>query len=223
MIFIEAVSDWNKIDFNRFGDYVLEVLVRFAKSKENFSTVDVEIDFFILNISNDGPDQKVFKLYDLLKVDKNHRVLNDNIKFNVISRKNGNIIKEKILDQYFRFCEIQKEVYLKKGRTKEALEEIIERCIEENVLVDFLEKNKEDVVISIDDANYQERIIKNLIKKEKQESETIGIEKGEAIGIKKGEAIGIEKGTSTTKSEIFRKLINSGMNQDNAYSIVYGD
>lgn len=65
-----------------------------------------------------------------------------------------------IVDQYIRFCRIADEEREKKGYTRDAVETAIRRCLEENVLTEFLrsrQKEVEDIMFTLFD---QERVTK---------------------------------------------------------------
>lgn len=51
----------------------------------------------------------------------------------------------RIIDQYVRFCKISDEERKKHGRSKKAIEEILRRCIEEDVLSPFLVTRQKEV------------------------------------------------------------------------------
>lgn len=50
-----------------------------------------------------------------------------------------------IVDQYVRFCKISDEERKKHGRTSKAIEEILRRCMEENILSPFLVTRQKEV------------------------------------------------------------------------------
>lgn len=54
-----------------------------------------------------------------------------------------------IIDQYIRFCEIADEERKKHGRTQKTIDEIIHRCLEENILAAFLTQRKKEVTSMI--------------------------------------------------------------------------
>lgn len=64
-----------------------------------------------------------------------------------------------IVDQYGRFCKITDEERKRYGRSGEAIEETLRRCIEENVLVPFLttrQKEAAEIMVTLFD---QEKIM----------------------------------------------------------------
>lgn len=68
-----------------------------------------------------------------------------------------------------------------------AVEQAVTECIEENILADFLRKNRTGA-IEVSIFEYDEKREKELIRKaEFAEGERIGLEKGEKIGRETGE------------------------------------
>lgn len=64
-----------------------------------------------------------------------------------------------IVDQYVRFCKISDEERKKHGRSRKAIEEILHRCIEENVLSPFLvtcQKEVAEIMVTLFD---QEKVM----------------------------------------------------------------
>ena len=75
-----------------------------------------------------------------------------------------------------------------------AVEQAVTECIEENILGDFLRKNRTEA-IEVCIFEYDEKREKELIRKaEFAEGEKIGREAGEKIGREAGEKIGRETG-----------------------------
>ena len=67
-----------------------------------------------------------------------------------------------------------------------AVEQAVTECIEENILADFLRKNRTEA-IEVSIFEYDEKREKELIRKaEFAEGERVGLEKGEKIGMKEG-------------------------------------
>ena len=63
---------------------------------------------------------------------------------------------------------------------------LLTECIEENILADFLRKNRTEA-IEVSIFEYDEKREKELIRKaEFAEGERVGLEKGEKIGMKEG-------------------------------------
>ena len=92
--------------------------------------------------------------------------------------------KRDILDQYIRFCEIMNEMRQKYGNTLEAVKTIIEKCLEEGILVDFLTSRREEVQTIMTNLFDDETIMRNHDYQIEQKAEQAGIAKGIEQGIR---------------------------------------
>ena len=91
--------------------------------------------------------------------------------------------KRDILDQYIRFCEIMNEMRQKYGNTLEAVKAIIEKCLEEGILVDFLTSRREEVQTIMTNLFDDETIMRNHDYQIEQKAEQAGVAKGIEQGI----------------------------------------
>ena len=80
--------------------------------------------------------------------------------------KPGNIVS-----QYVAFTKITDDQIRKYGRTKETAEEIVRMCLERNILTEYLEERKGDVMDIMTTLFDQETVLKNMIKREKRETQ----------------------------------------------------
>ena len=94
--------------------------------------------------------------------------------------------KRDILDQYIRFCEIMNEMRQKYGNTLEAVKAIIEKCLEEGILVDFLTSRREEVQTIMTNLFDDETIMRNHDYQIEQKAEQAGVAKGMEQGIERG-------------------------------------
>ena len=75
-----------------------------------------------------------------------------------------------------------------------AVKKAVDECIQEEILEEFLRKNRAEV-IAVSIFEYDEKREKELIRKaEFAEGERVGLEKGERVGLEKGEKIGMKEG-----------------------------
>ena len=113
-----------------------------------------------------------------------------------------------IVDQYIRFCEISDAERKDKGYTKDAVEAAIRRCLEENVLTQFLKnrlKEVQDIMFTLFDHEEVTAIHDyNIAMEARAEGEAIGEAKGEARGMEKG----IAKGIAESKLEMAKKMLS---------------
>jgi hypothetical protein len=130
-----------------------------------------------------------------------------------------------VLREYMIFVtKVRERVNLNKdGNLESILDEVIEECIGEHVLEDFLRRRKDEVMkMTTLDYTWERR--EELIRRdEREEGERIGRERGERIGLERGEQIGLAKGISqglealvytlkdflSTPEEIFAKVIEN--------------
>ena len=87
-----------------------------------------------------------------------------------------------IVDQYVRFCKIADEERKRHGRTSEAIEETIRRCIEENVLAPFLmtrQKEVAEIMVTLFD---QEKVMEIHDYHVAEAARKDGIQEGRAEG-----------------------------------------
>ena len=90
--------------------------------------------------------------------------------------------KNDIVWQYVRFCKIADEERRKSGPTVETVKVIIDRCIEENVLADFLESRRKEVedimVVLYDEKKLQGLYVKSVREEGRAEGRAEEREKG---------------------------------------------
>ena len=95
----------------------------------------------------------------------------------------------KVMSGYTTFVEKVRK-YEKKKELKEAIEQAIDECIAEDVLKDFFEKRRDEIMeVAVLDFTYEKRLEYTA-----RDSREEGIEEGLEKGIKKGIKKGIEKG-----------------------------
>ena len=84
--------------------------------------------------------------------------------------------------------------YAKYMQLETAVKKAVDECIQEEILEEFLRKNRAEV-IAVSIFEYDEKREKELIRKaEFAEGERVGLEKGERVGLEKGEKIGMKEG-----------------------------
>ncbi len=201
MVYIETVSDWELNDFERLAEYAFSILVKTLTSETDFKPFRVKNEIFILSTSGKEPEQKEFYLYDYLDLPDDVQNYLPNFKFTVISRKNDNVPEGTVLDKYFRFCEIQIEVYQELGRTKEAYTKIIEKCIAEDIFVDYISNKRDEVMINLGELKNQKKETKRFVNQKVKEAK--------------------KEIKEEVQSKIYANLLATGMDKDKAYDIVY--
>ncbi len=99
-----------------------------------------------------------------------------------------------IIDQYVRFCKIADVQRKKYGRTNKAIEKTIQICIEQGILVPFLESRQKEVHDIMSLLFDQDTIMRIHDYNVEQKGMAKGMEKGMAQGMEKGMAQGMEEG-----------------------------
>lgn len=116
-----------------------------------------------------------------------------------------------ILAQYVRFCQITDEKRQQYGRTKEAIEAIIDQCIQECVLAPFLtaqRKEVHDIMTFLFDHDTIMDIHDYNIAKDAEEK---GIQKGMRKGIQEGMQKGMQKGMQTGMQKGMQEGLQTGL------------
>lgn len=103
----------------------------------------------------------------------------------ISSGKSGDII-----DQYIRFTHIFDEICKEYGRTGKAVEVLIERCKEENVLVEYLTQKQREEPEDLMNILFDDRVIMRLYEANIREE---GREEGREQGRKQGREQGREE------------------------------
>ncbi len=186
MIFlIEAQSTWTVNILIRFVLYYAKELQRLISKKDlnvyagKKLTIPKPI-FYVVYTGSEPHNEEYISLADEffggdafgleLKVKIIHQSENDNI-----------------LDQYIKFTKVSDEQVKLKGRSRETAAEIIDICVENNILKDFLSSRKKEVIDMLDILFDQEYVVDAAISEAKREGEA----RGEAIGEARGQAKGI--------------------------------
>lgn len=119
-----------------------------------------------------------------------------------------------IVDQYVRFCKISDEQRKKYGYTREAIQQTIDLCVQENVLAEFLASRKEEVLQIMTQLFDQEKVTQireyNLAKQAKWEGEQEGKREGKQEGLLEGKREGLAEGLHQKAREVAKKMFVRG-------------
>ena len=123
---------------------------------------------------------------------------------NINLDKNQDVLNAcQLLKEYMLLVDRIRRYTAEYGDINLAVEQAVTECIEENILADFLRKNRTEA-IEVSIFEYDEKREKELIRKaEYAEGVRAGREEGEKIGLEKGEKIGIEKGEKKGMDRVF--------------------
>ena len=204
IILLEVQSTFARNIALRILLYLAETYDEYVKKYklDLYSTTDVEIPRPELYMVYVGSRKKVpdkIRLSELYKgdVSKDYGEKHGWADLEVrVIRRTG---KRDILDQYIRFCEIVNETRKEYGNTLEAVKVIIERCVAEDVLTDFLTSKRKEVQTIMTNLFDDETIMRNHDYQIERKAEQTGIAKGIEQGIERGIEQGIHALVATVK------------------------
>lgn len=129
--------------------------------------------------------------------------------------------KNNILDQYIKFTRISDEQVRLHGRGRENMARIIDMCVEQDILSEFLRARKSEVIYIMDVLFNEEYAQKMYVLDEKKVAREEGRAEGEAKGRAEGRAEGEAKGRIDGILETIRNLmVNMGASAEKALSMV---
>ena len=195
IILLEAQSTFARNIALRILLYLAEIYDEYVKKHklDLYSTTDVAIprpELYMVYVGSRKKVPEKIRLSELYKGDvgrdygEKHGWADLEVR---VIRRTG---KRDILDQYVRFCEIMDAMRKKYGNTLEAVKATIEKCLEEDVLTDFLTSRREEVQTIMTNLFDDETIMRNHDYQLEQKAKQAGITKG----IKQGMEQGIEQG-----------------------------
>jgi len=197
--------------------YVADLLQVFGKDKTLYSSRQLKIPtpHFVVfyNGTDELPERMELKLSDAFAIPVEDPELELKVQIININSGMNEELKEKCpaLREYMIYVEKVRN-YTKIMPLEEAVERAIEECIEDDVLREFLSKQRAEVVkVSIYEYD-EEREMKLVREDEREVGKEIGRAEGRAEGIAEGRAEGIaEKGM-----QVFINALKRGMSQDDA-------
>jgi len=206
--------------------YISKELQGMIETKYLYGTKALQIPtprFVVLyNGIQEQPERCVLKLSDLFQhptadpeLELKVTVLNINPGMN-----EGLMEKCKTLHEYMLFVE-RVRTYAKKMPLQEAVVRAVDECIREDILADFLRKNRNEA-IEMCIFEYDEEEVMEVIREEQyQRGKEIGIEIGVEIGVEKGEKIGYEKGEMESELGSIRNMMkNLGWSMEKCMDIL---
>lgn len=123
-----------------------------------------------------------------------------------------------VLDQYIAFCKIHDEQVTLYGRTEEAAKEIMRACLEQNVLVPFIQEHEKEVssimtrlfseekLQEIHDINLRKEAMQVGHQEGRKEGLEEGLERGHEMGRKEGHKEGHKEGLEEGVQAMVRTL-----------------
>jgi len=189
LILVEAQSTWSVNILVRLLLYAAETIQRhILKTRQNvYGSRRVEIPklkFYVIYTGDqkERPEElvlsKEFFDGDACSVDVWVKMIYDG--------KQGDII-----NQYVTFTKVYQEQYGKYGRQKKKIMETIRICGERNILKEYLEERKQEI-IDIMMTLFDQRTVLDLYTKEiRDEGREEGMERGREEGMEEGKVVGI--------------------------------
>ena len=196
--------------YNDLGFLVKDKLIILAEAQSTFSVnISLRMLFYMAATYKDYVEEHKLDLYGTKKVSiprpelymiyTGKKAVPDTLRLSDLYQGSGSVEtevkvlrgdaadKEDIVRQYVHFCAIADEMRAKYGRTEEAVKAIIDRCIEEGVLVAFLLARRKEVegimVVLYDEAKVQEIHDFNVRKEALEKGIELGNERATERGI----------------------------------------
>lgn len=204
LILVESQSTWSKNIIYRLFQYAAKTLEEYQESRKEdlYGTKALKLpllEFYVIYTGDKKVPCELF-LADLFKGEERQLKL----QAKVISQIENNIIGE-----YIRFCHIFDEQRKKFGYTPKAIQNAMEICKKENVLMDYL-ASKESEVAGIMLSLWDEE---KAIEIHMQAMEREARERGHQEGLKQGLEQGLEQGIEQGLEQGFEQGIEKGLEQ----------
>lgn len=176
LYFCEAQSVWSDNIAYRLLEYFVEWTHKYiVENKYNlYSRKAVRLPVPRFYVVYTGKDEYPGDIVTLMDTNFGGVEGAVNVKVNVLHMSDEN----NILDQYIKFTRVSDEQVREKGRTKEAIEEIIRICTENDILKEFLEARKAEVIEMLDTLFDQEYAVEAYGHEEREEGRKEGIKEG---------------------------------------------
>ena len=149
VVLMEAQSVMTPNILVRFIEYIARTykdhILRTGQNWYGRSKVSVpSVDLYVIYVGNrsDVEDGSVISLTDAFFGGVPCGI---EVRAKVISRPQG----DDALSQYLRFADISNQTVSEKGRTREAAEQIVKKCIDRGILPEFFEQRKQEVIAAM--------------------------------------------------------------------------
>ena len=206
----------------RFLFYISNLYSGMTRNENLYGTraVQIPIPEFIIfyNGEEERPERETLRLSDLYtfrgedgRTEESDYRLELKAELLNICGDNNKALKDacRTLREYAIFTD-KMRTYAKTMDIEAAAERTIEECIRENVLREFLEKHRSEVVkVSIFEYD-QEKHLRQEREQAWEEGREAGIAEGKAAGIAEGKAAGIAEGGQNKLSEQIQKKLRKG-------------
>ena len=218
VILVEAQSTFSKNIVLRLLLYVAETYRRFVDTQgwDLYSSNPVSLPRVELVVIYTGNKKNVPDMLHLSDLYSEPGASSISMDVKVLRwRGTGDVV-----DQYIRFSQIATQKEKQYGRTREAIDAIFAQCMEEGILVPFLqsrEKEVRDIMISL----YSEKRIQELHDNTvREEGRKAGLAEGRAEGRTEGRAEGLAEGHTKGLAEGHTKGLAEGRDERNTEVIM---
>ena len=210
ILLLEAQSTFTKNIVLRLLLYVAETYRRFVDEQgwDLYSSNPVSlprVELFVIYTGNKKKVPDVLHLSDLYS-EPGASSINMDVKV-LRWRGTGDIV-----DEYIRFSQIATKKEKQYGRTREAIDAIFAQCMEEGILVPFLqsrEKEVRDIMISLFNEKRIQELHDNTVREEgRAEGLAEGHTKGLAEGRAEGRTEGLAEGRDERNTEVIMEMLH---------------
>ena len=143
VVLFDVQSSWIKEDIMRFASYLYLLFVNYVAEHEEeiFNSPNLDalpsIDAYIIYTGKKELPEEV-SLDDMLSEDQDS-MINATMKVTTLENAKG------LVKQYIEFSQLEKEYYANEKTTKKDVTELIDYCIENNILKSYLLEHKKEV------------------------------------------------------------------------------
>ena len=212
ILLVEAQSRWNNNMTMRVFIYLAETYHRYLKyTNQNLNqTARVKVPAPELYLVYSGDDRK--NVQDTLNIRDELFGGEGTVDLTV---KVLHVPNRTLLGQYIAFCKIFNGEYKLYGRNIKTIEETIRMCLEQDILAEFINKYKQEVMAMLSEFFNEKTQIEEYNNYIAEKSRAEGRAEGKAEGRAEGEAIGLKKGRAEGKAEgevsAFAGLVRDGI------------
>ena len=206
----------------RFLFYISNLYSGMTRNENLYGTraVQIPIPEFIIfyNGEEERPERETLRLSDLYtfrgedgRTEESDYRLELKAELLNICGDNNKALKDacRTLREYAIFTDKMRD-YAKTMDIETAAERTIEECVRENVLREFLEKHRSEVIkVSIFEYD-QEKHLRQERKQAWEEGREAGIAEGREAGIAEGKVAGIAEGKAAGRIELIQKKLKKG-------------
>ena len=210
VILVEAQSTFSKNIVLRLLLYVAETYRRFVDTQgwDLYSSKPVSLPRVELAVIYTGNQKNVPDMLHLSDLYSEPGASSINMDVKVLRwRGTGDII-----DQYIRFSQIATQKEEQYGRTREAIDAIFAQCMEEGILVPFLqsrEKEVRDIMISLFNEKRIQELHDNTVREEgRAEGRAEGLAEGHTKGLAEGHTKGLAEGRDERNTEVITEMLH---------------